>query len=52
LAIIKSTLHLNEILVSPSLYEDITKSDNVTLVEDAQSIEFSDIGTLQTRCNI
>ena len=52
LAIIKSTLHLNEILVSANLYEDIAKSDNTTLIEDARPIEFSDDGKLQTRCNV
>jgi len=52
LAIIKSTLHLNEILVSPNLFIDIAENENTTLIKDARPLEFSDVGTLQMRCNV
>ena len=51
LKIIKSTLHLNEILVSPLLYNDIAGNENVILIEDARPIKFLDVGKLRSRCN-
>lgn len=51
LCVIRSTAHLNEILVSPSLYVDIKNRDDVEVIEEAKSIEFSEDGKLQTVCS-
>ncbi len=50
LCMIRSTSYLSEILVSPSLYADIEGRDDVTLLEDARPINFSEQGSLLTRC--
>ena len=46
---IRSTLHLNEILVSPSLYADLEGRPDVERLSDPAPLEFSDAGELLTR---
>ncbi|MBT3360996.1 MAG: DUF2088 domain-containing protein [Rhodospirillales bacterium] len=48
--IIRSTMHLNEILVSNSLFEDIAGTPGVEVLSDLAPMEFSDDGVLLTRC--
>lgn len=48
---IKSTSHLNEILVSPTLFADIEGRDGVEVVEPARPLNFSEEGKLLTHCN-
>lgn len=50
LCIIRSTLHLNEILVSPGLFADIEGRDDIERLSDPEPVRFSDDGTLLTRC--
>ncbi len=46
---IRSTLHLNEILISPSLFGEIAGRADVTPLSDPAPLEFSPDGTLLTR---
>lgn len=48
--IIRSTMDLNEILVSRSLFADIEDRDGVEVLSDARPVAFSDDGQLLTRC--
>lgn len=48
LCIIRSTLHLEDILISPALAEDLGDAGEV--VSDAMPIAFDDAGRLLTRC--
>ena len=50
LCMIHSTLHLNEILVSPSLLQDISGQENITLLSQPEPMQFDHDGTLLTRC--
>jgi len=50
LCMIRSTSQMNEIMVSPSLFEEISARDDVEMLGDAQPIEFSEDGKLLTRC--
>ena len=49
LAVIRSTLHLDEILVSPTLYADIEGREDVTASSEPMPLEFDEHGTLLTR---
>ena len=51
LVIMRSTLHLDEILVSPALYADIAGQEGVRVIEEAHAIAFSEDGRLLTRCS-
>ena len=44
LCIIKSTLHLDEILISPSLVDDLGSYGSV--ISEKMNIEFDDLGNL------
>ena len=46
---IRSTLHLNEILVSPSLYTDIEGRAEIERLSDPEPLQFFDDGELLTR---
>jgi hypothetical protein len=46
---IRSTLYLNEILVSPSLYAEIEGRSDIESVSDPAPLQFSDDGELLTR---
>jgi hypothetical protein len=46
---IRSTLHLHEILVSPSLYADIEGRADAECLSDPAPLQFSDSGELLTR---
>lgn len=47
---IRSTLHLGHILISPPLARDIEGRDDVEIMSDPKPLDFSDEGTLITRC--
>ena len=51
LCIIRSTLHLNEVLVSPSLYDDVEGQEGIAVVSEPQALEFDSEGNLLTRCS-
>ena len=51
LCIIRSTLHLNEILASPSLYADIDGKEGIEVLSEPQALEFDGEGNLLTRCS-
>lgn len=51
LCVIRSTLHLNRILVSPALFAEIEGSDGVEAVSGPEPIAFSDDGRLLSRCS-
>ena len=46
---IRSTLYLNEILISPSLFEEVEGRSDVERLSDPQPLEFSADGDLLTR---
>jgi hypothetical protein len=46
---IRSTLHLHEILVSPSLYADLEGRPDVKPLSDPAPLQFSEAGDLLTR---
>jgi hypothetical protein len=46
---IRSTLYLNEILVSPSLYADIQDRSDVEALNEPAPLQFSEGGELLTR---
>ena len=48
LCIIRSTLHLDQILVSPVLAEEL--GDKGEILDSPQQLEFDDSGRLLTRC--
>lgn len=48
-AVIRSTMDLNEILVSPSLFADIDGDPGVEVLSQPEPIRFSDAGELLTR---
>ncbi|MBL6928698.1 MAG: hypothetical protein ISR44_05950 [Rhodospirillales bacterium] len=48
--IIRSTMHLNEILVSRPLFADIADTPGVDVLSDPAPLEFTDEGVLLTRC--
>ena len=48
--VIRSTMDLNEILVSPSLFADIDGRDGVERLSDPAPIAFADDGVLLSRC--
>ena len=48
--IIRSTMHLNEILVSKPLFADIADTPRVEVLSDPAPLEFSNDGILLTRC--
>ena len=50
LCIIRSTLHLKEILISPSLYDDVKGRDNVIKLSEPEPIRFDKDGALLTHC--
>ena len=50
ICIIRSTMDLGEILVSPALFADIADKPGVGVLSDPAPIEFSDDGLLLTRC--
>lgn len=50
LCMIRSTSQMNEVMVSPSLFEEIDGRDDIEKLGDAQPIEFSEDGKLLTRC--
>jgi hypothetical protein len=50
LCIIRSTLHLDEILVSPALLAEVEGRDDVSVLSGPEPIRFSDTGDLLTRC--
>ncbi len=50
LCVIRSTLHLNEILVSPSLFGDIAGDQRAEVLSDPVPLEFDREGRLLTRC--
>jgi hypothetical protein len=45
-----STLHLDEILVSPALYRDLEGQANATRLSEPAPLEFDGEGRLLTRC--
>jgi hypothetical protein len=47
---IRSTLHLDHILISEPLVRDIEKDTNIQIVSTATKLEFSQNGKLLTRC--
>ena len=47
---IRSTLHLNEILVSPALYRDVEGQDGIEQLSEPAPLEFSADDRLLTRC--
>ena len=49
LCVIRSTLHLDEVLVSPSLFADIDGAPGVEVLEGPQPIRFAEDGKLLTR---
>lgn len=48
--LIRSTMDLNEILVSPALYGDIEGSDGVEALSEPTPLAFADDGLLLSRC--
>jgi hypothetical protein len=52
LCIISSTLHLKTILVSEALARDLDSIEGAQVVGEAREIEFSEDGTLATRCPV
>jgi hypothetical protein len=46
---IRSTLHLGEILVSPSLFADIEGRPDIERLSDPEPLQFFDEGELLTR---
>ena len=50
LCIIHSTLHLDEVLVSPPLLADIEGHQGVEVISGPEPVRFSDDGRLLTRC--
>jgi hypothetical protein len=50
LCIIRSTLHLNDILVSPALLRDIEGREDIEILSQPMPINFSADGSLLTRC--
>jgi hypothetical protein len=51
MCVIRSTLHLHEILVSPSLFADIDGRQGVEVLAEPEPIVFSEQGKLLTRCS-
>lgn len=51
LCIIRSTLHLKNILVSPALAEDLRDIDSARTTGEPREIEFFEDGKLRTKCN-
>jgi hypothetical protein len=52
LCIIHSTLHLDEVLVSPALLADMEEHEGIEVISEPEPIRFSDDGRLLTRCNV
>jgi hypothetical protein len=50
LCVIRSTLHLNEILVSPGLFGDLAGDARAEVLSDPAPLAFDDGGQLVTRC--
>lgn len=50
LCIIRSTLHLSTILVSPALAEDVRSIPGADIIGEPRPIDFAEDGTLLTRC--
>ena len=50
LCLIRSTLHLDTVLLSPALYAEIEGRDGVQALAEPAPLEFGDDGTLLTRC--
>ncbi|HLT00593.1 MAG TPA: hypothetical protein VK001_00360, partial [Geminicoccaceae bacterium] len=46
---IRSTLYLNEILISPSLYTELEGRSDIERLSDPEPLRFSDDGDLLTR---
>jgi len=52
LCIIHSTLHLNEILVSPTLLADVEGHENIEVLSEPEALAFDGEGRLLTRCRV